>query len=336
MSDYSYLNKLTCYCDLHYHLDGSLSLENVKQLARISKIELPKDDKEIRKLFQCDPNWNSLEEFLSLFGFTCSLLQTKECLTLATQNILKELQKDGCIYAEIRFAPQLHCQKGLSQEDAVLAVLEGCKNSPIYTNIILCMMRGTPEQSFDKNMETLLLAKKYLGKGVVAIDLAGAEKPYPTITFKELFDKANELGIPFTIHAGEADSSKSVKDAISFGAKRIGHGVRSVEDESLIDEIYQKKVTLEVCPTSNILTGIYKEYEEIPIKILLDKGIQITINTDDKAIIGCDIKSEFINIAKSQNLSKSQIKLLLLNSISASYASDNIKNIVINNINSQL
>ena len=141
-------------------------------------------------------------------------------------------------------------------------------------------------------MKTIRVAKKFLGKGVVAVDLAGAEGVTPMETFRDLFEEANKLNIPFTIHAGESFGPENIKTAISFGAKRIGHGVTSIKSEEVMKEIKDKNITLEMCITSNLKCNVVPSFKEHPIKKLYDYGIKVTVNTDDMAICGTDMVQE--------------------------------------------
>ena len=254
------IDKMNNLVDLHIHLDGALSLDNCKSIAKLQNISLPSDE-EILNMISLSENCRNLEEFLTKFDFPLSLLQTSIGIKNAIKNLLNELEKQGLIYVEIRFAPQLHTKKGLTQEEVVLSAISAIKSEKIKCNLILCCMRNN--NNYEENIQTVSLAKKYLDKGVCAIDLAGAEKLYKTKNFKYVFDYAKELGIPFTIHAGEADGSESVYTAIEYGAKRIGHGVRSIEDSNLVKEIASKNITLEVCPSSNICTSVYKKISDI-------------------------------------------------------------------------
>ena len=148
--------------------------------------------------------------------------------------IANRIQTQGVIYAEFRFAPQLHTQRGMTQEDVILAAIEGTKKTKLRVNLILCLYRGNEEKKIEDNKETLEIAKKYLNQGIVAIDLVGSESEYKTEDYKDYFLKAREYGIPFTIHAGEADGPESIRHAIEFGAKRIGHGTKAFESESVL------------------------------------------------------------------------------------------------------
>ena len=218
------------YIDLHLHLDGAVTPDIARQLAVLQGIKLPETDEELRKLLMVPASCESLNDFLKCFELPLSLLQTREGLTEAVCLVSDKLISDGVEYAELRFAPQLHKDKGMSQEDAVIAALTGLEKTSLHANLILCCMRGNGNET--ENYETLELAHKYLTDdgGVVAIDLAGAEALFPTSDYRELFKKAADYNIPFTIHAGEADGPGSIRLAVEYGARRIGHGVRAFED----------------------------------------------------------------------------------------------------------
>ena len=325
------INKMENLVELHLHLDGALSINNCKKLAKIQNIDIPEDDNEIRNMMMVTSDCHDLNEFLTKFEFPLSLLQTTEGIKNAVKNLQEELIEQGIIYAEIRFAPQLHLRNGLSQDEVVEAAIEGLNSSDLRCNLILCCMRGN--ENHDENIETIKVAKKYLGKGVGGVDLAGAEGLYPTSNFEDIFKYAKELEVPFTIHAGEADGPSSVKDAIYFGAKRIGHGVRSSEDSNIVKLIKDKNITLEICPTSNICTSVYDNISDIPIKYFIDNGINITINTDDPTVCNTKLKDELILVATTFNLDYDDIIKLQLNAINASFASMEVKDDVIKLIN---
>jgi adenosine deaminase len=187
--------------ELHLHLDGSVSPDSAKQLAVLCNQKLGSDEDTLRKL-SVGKNCRDLNEYLEKFAFPCSLLQSAECIELAVKNLLCELTDLGVLYSEIRFAPQKHTENGLSQEEAVKAAIDGVNKSSAHASLILCCMRGDSNE--EENLETVRVAQKYLGKGVVAIDLAGAEALYPTANFEYVFSLAKELSVPFTVHAGEA------------------------------------------------------------------------------------------------------------------------------------
>ena len=259
-------NRIDHYIDLHAHLDGCITTEIARKLAALQQITLPAaTDEELLSLLSVPDTCENLNDFLKCFDLPLSLLQTEEALEEAVYLILSEMKEDGVIYAELRFAPQLHIQKEMTQETAIHAALRGLKRAPIPGNLILCCMRGDLNQK--ENLETLELAKKYLVEdgGVVAIDLAGAEALFPTENYEALFAKAREYQIPFTIHAGEAGNAEDVKTAVHMGAVRIGHGVKIAGNKEVIQLVKDKGIFLEMCPTSNRQTKAVEELSLIHI-----------------------------------------------------------------------
>ena len=312
--------------DLHCHLDGAITVLAAKKLAEIQNIRLPfENDEELESLLSVPESCESLTEFLKCFALPLTLLQTKEGITEAVKLILDEKAEEGMKYIELRFAPQLHCERGLSQVDAVLAALEGLKGSKVHCNLILCCMRG--EKLTEKNLETVRLAKKYLVEdgGVVALDLAGAEALFKTENFALEFGEAKKLGVPFTIHAGEADGWQSVKTALDFGAVRIGHGVRSWQNEELLKYIEENNIVLEMCPNSNRQTKAVEDMSVYPLRKFLEMGIKVTVNTDDPAICRTTLQKEFEFLRKNYGLTKAEEKKLLLNAIDAAFTTEENK-----------
>ena len=300
--------------DLHLHLDGSLSLASVKELAALQDIEIPDNDKELLEKLQVSEGCRDLNEYLEKFDFPCSLMQTPIGITTAVRNLEAELAAQGLIYAEIRFAPQLHLQKGMTQSEVVAAAVKGMGQSALRSTLILCCMRG--KDNHEANLETVRVAKDFLGKGVGAIDLAGAEALFPTADFADLFVLAKELGVPYTIHAGEADGPESVYKALEFGTKRIGHGVRSLEDGALVQRLAAEGITLELCPTSNLNTSMFESYEAYPLRKLMEAGVKVTVNTDNMTVSNTTVAEE----QKHLDLAKEEMYLLAKNAVEAAFA----------------
>jgi adenosine deaminase len=186
-------------------------------------------------------------------------------------------------------------------------------------------MRG--ENNHDANMETLRLAEKYVHskKRVAAIDLAGAEAIYPTEDYSDLFEIAREKNVPFTIHAGEAAGAESVRVAVDMGAARIGHGIRACADEELLGIIKNRRICLEMCPTSNRITRTVGDMADYPLRKFIDMGIKVTINTDDSAIVRTDIANEFQCAIQLANLTDNEVNRLKINAVEASFASNEDK-----------
>ena len=308
--------------DLHLHLDGSISIESAKRLAKMQKIELCSDEELSRKLCVSE-GCRDLCEYLEKFDFPLSLLQTKEAICEAVYTLCEELLAQGLVYAEIRFAPQLHCEKGLTQFEVVEAAIEGMKKSEMLSTLILCCMRG--EGLFEKNITTVDVAKKFLGLGVGAVDLAGAESLYPNEGFVKVFEYVKENNIPFTLHAGEAAGANSVWSALDMGARRIGHGVRSYEDDSLLAELAKRKIALELCPTSNLNTKVFDSLDRYPIDAFIRAGVSITVNTDNMSVSNTTLAKEFEKLSKVYSFTETELLNIVKTSISASFANDVIK-----------
>lgn len=305
-----------CWIDLHLHLDGSLSINNVKNLMKINNLENNYSDEELFNILSVGNECRNLNDYLSKFDFPCSLLQTKEAIESAIYTLKEELKELGYIYVEIRFAPAKHTLKGLSQEEVVLCAIRGSNKSSLKSNLILCAMRDKDNKL--ENLETKDLVKKYLNKGVVALDLAGAEALFPNEEFDYLL---KDIDIPFTIHSGEALGADSIYAALKYNPKRIGHGIRAVEDKKLMSILNKENILLELCPTSNLNTKIYDSYDNYPIDILLNNGVKVCINSDNMMVSNTDVRKEFKNLGINDN-----IKLLLLkNQILGAFLSDKEK-----------
>lgn len=310
--------------DLHLHLDGSLSPEIIIEIAKEEKLKLPSyEPNELRKYLEVPENCQSLNEYLTRFDIPNLVLQTKNGLRKCLLDLLKREANDGLKYVEIRMAPQLSTAKGLSQEEVVQELIkakeEAQKLYGIKSNLILCLMRGNNNNV--ANLETVKIASKYLHRGVVALDLAGAEALFPNEMFADMFLLANNLEIPFTLHAGEAAGADSVRSAISYGAKRIGHGINSIHDEQLMKYLADEKIPLEICPKSNLDTKTIKSFDELPIKEFLNRGIMVTINTDDMTVSNTNLKNEY-KIMTKIGLTDKQMRQIAINSINAAFINE--------------
>ena len=318
-------NRQLALIDLHLHLDGSMPMRTARKLAEQQGVKIPESDEDLKAMMSLTEDCKDLNDYLARFDLACSLLHTREALITCAYDLLCDLHEQGLIYAEIRFAPQKSCEKGLNQRQAVEAVLEGIRRAPIPCGLIVSMMRGDDQATHDANLETVQVAKEYLGRGVVAIDLAGAEGLFPTRNFEYAFSVARESGIPIIIHAGEAAGADSVWEAIQAGAVRIGHGVRGLEDPRVIDELIARDITLELCPTSNIDTGIYHSYTDYPLRKLLDSGVKVCVNTDDMTVSNTDLQQEWHHLIDTFQLHEFEIGHMLLNAVNASFAPAELK-----------
>ena len=310
--------------DLHLHLDGSLSEQDFLYLAKKDGLDLGKD---FPNNIYVPDDCPSLEVYLERFDLPGKLLQSKENLTHVTKSLACRLYKMGYIYAEIRFAPQLHTNKGLTQMDAALAALEGLNEAleehPDFdANLILCCMRHANEEV---NMETIEVANKLKGTRVVAVDLAGAEAMHPCSYYKNVFDRAKEYGLNITIHGGEATGSDEVMMALDNGATRIGHGVHLDVKGKDGERAKQEEVCFEFCPTSNLQTKSLKSYKDVPLIEFMKKGIPVTINSDNMTVSNTDVYQEFSHLYQTFGLTKDDVNKLLRTSIEHAFTSQEVK-----------
>ncbi len=319
--------------DLHLHLDGSLSPETVLDLAKLQSIELPADTREgLYSYLTAPAGCEDLNDYLKCFELPLQILQTGEALSISAYRLTEELADRGIRYAEIRYAPQLHTRTGLRQADSVLSVLEGVKKAVkmadkkgknIRVQIILCCMRGIGNT--EANLETVYIAEKYLGRGVAALDLAGAEGVFPTSDYEEIFRLAGELKIPFTIHAGEAAGPESIWKALEFGASRIGHGVRASEDRELVEELRRRRIPLEMCPVSNQQTKTVKDFSKYPLKSYLERGLMVTVNSDNMTVSDTWAGAGYEFLRRQCGLTREEAERLSLNGVEAAFLSENEK-----------
>lgn len=302
--------------ELHVHLDGSVRIETVAEIKGISIEEARKN--------MVAKNSNSLNDYLTKFDYPLDCMQDFDNIKRIAKELTIDLINDGVVYAEVRFAPILHQKNDLKLEEVIDAVLEGTKSDKIIINIILCMMRGF---SFDDNKKIIDLFN--YNKRIVGLDLAGAEAIYPNELYKDLFEIINQRKIPFTIHSGEALGYESVDSAIKLNAKRIGHGIRSVENEETIDLLIKNNVMLEVCPTSNVDTFSVDKYENHPIYELYKRGVKISINTDDRTVSNITLEKEYEKLKEYFKFTDEDFKKINIDSLNSSFIDEKDKNKII-------
>jgi adenosine deaminase len=274
--------------ELHLHLDCSLSFEVVQKLYP----GISRDGYE--ENFIAPKNCASLEEYLKCAQAPIAIMQTKEQLEAVTMDLFQQLKADNVIYAEIRFAPLQHLEQGLSAEEIVRIVDEvtshGINETGVEGRIILCTLRHFSEE---ESMETVMLAEQFKGSNVVGFDIA-ADETLPISNHIKAFQYAREHDIPCTAHAGEACGADSVREVLGyFHPARIGHGVRSIEDPDLLNHLKEKNIHLEVCPTSNVQTGIYDSVAGHQIDDIYKNGNSLSVNTDGRAISNVSLNEEY-------------------------------------------
>jgi adenosine deaminase len=275
--------------ELHVHLDCCLSFDVVSKLKPGITREKYNTD------FIGANKYKNLADFLKLIDNSLELMQTEKGLRLVTQDLFQQFKQENVIYAEMRFAPLLHLQQGLTSEEAVRIVEESVsrcvQETGIEARIILCTLRHhTQEQS----MTTVKLAEQFQGTRVAALDLSADEAGFPLYAHISTFDYARQNGIHCTAHAGEAKGPESVWETLEhFKPSRIGHGVRSIEDPNLVEELKKKNIHLEVCPSCNVQIDVFDTYAVHPIDRLYNAGVSVGINTDGRTISNISLTDEY-------------------------------------------
>lgn len=308
--------------ELHCHLDGSMRVETIIELAKEQGIELPKKSvKSLTDYLAVGMNCKSLEEYLQPFAVTCSVLQTKNALIRATYELAEDCAKENIWYLEIRFSPILHIEKGLTLSQVVDAVLEGKKKAEkdfdIQIGVIICGLRHT-EPEISLTLAELSVA--YKNHGVVGFDLAGAEEGFPAKYHKESFYLIINNNINTTVHAGEGYGPESIHQALHvISANRIGHGTRLREDGDLLNYVNDHRIPLEMCITSNVQTKAVESFENHPIKFYFDLGIRVTVNTDNRLISNTTLTDEYMLAIEKFGFKDKELKYLILNGFKSAF-----------------
>jgi len=314
--------------DLHCHLSGSIRPETILEISVKEGISVPTDIiQDFKKYVQVDSDCKSLKEYLIKFDYNLMVMQKSEYLERITYELVEDAAANNVKYIEIRFAPMLHRDKGLTIEDTVEAVIRGMrkgeKKFDIKANLLLICMR---HHSLENSIEVIEKASNYIGKGVVGVDLAGNEHDFEPVIHEEAFKLAKEKGLHRTVHAGETGIPQNIVVSVEkLFAERIGHGVHAYQDEKVLGYIKEHKIPLEQCLTSNVQTKAVESYESHPIKTYLDQGIVVTINTDNMTVSNTNLNKEYKLLMDHQNFTLQDLKKTLINSIKVAFLDEDEK-----------
>ena len=303
--------------ELHCHLAGSLSREFVeKRLGRqVGKEELSVSN-----------DCTSLAEYLEKFDLPGQCLQDEEGLEEAGYDVLRSMKQENVIYSEIRFAPLLSETDDMNCNKVIEAVLRGLergkKEFGIDFGLIVCAMRHHSEEM---NWRMIRTAREYLGSGVCAADLAGAEALYPMSEFMDIFTETKKMGMPFTLHAGECGNPQNVIDSINVGAGRIGHGIAMRGNQEIRKMVKKAGIGIEMCPISNLQTKSVNSMAEYPMREFLDAGLKVSVNTDNRTVSNTSLTKELEFIQKNYGIRDEEILQMMKNAIDTAFADDSIK-----------
>jgi adenosine deaminase len=307
--------------ELHCHLDGSLRPATLLELGRDQRVSLPKQTAEELAEYMRVDDAHDLDDYLRRFDVTISVLQTTEALERAAYELAEDAYEDGVRYIEIRNAPILNVVRGLTLVEAIEAPLRGLRRAEndfgITARFILCGLRQLPPES---SLDLAKLAVEFKNDGVVAFDLAGAEKGYPASVHAEAFRYAREHNLAVTVHAGEGDGAHSIHEAVHIcGADRIGHGTRLIEDPELTQYVNDRRIALEVCLTSNVQTRVADSYATHPIREYFDRGLNVTLNTDNRLMSATTLTDEYVIAAEQLGFTMEELAGIALNGFESAF-----------------
>lgn len=312
--------------ELHCHLDGSISLAAIHQLAAMAQIDLPTDDAALRKLVSVPDDIVDLRDYLRRFDVILPLLQTAPALELAAYDLIKQCAADNVRYIEVRYAPDLCTEQGLTVGDTIEAVLRGLargkKDFGVESGVLVCAMRQFP---LAQGQAMFQAAAPYLGKGLVGGDFAGNEASFSTDVIAPAIAYAEKLAIPLTVHAGESHCAHNVMAAMALNIRRFGHGVALGDYPTWQTEVAAAGGVLEMCLTSNLQTKAVTTPEAYPVPQLMANHVKITINTDNRTVSNTNLTKEYQLWQQYFGITKAQFGEFNHTAIMAAFCSEPVR-----------
>jgi len=307
--------------ELHCHLDGSLRPQTLIELGREYGVPLPTESADELRDYMLVNDAETLEDYLARFEVTISVLQTAEAIERVAYELGEDAAKDGVRYLEVRNAPILNSRQKLSAAEALDAQLRGLARAEedygiVARSIVIALRQLSPMVS----LELARLAVAYRDKGVVAFDLAGGELGHPASAHSLAFAYARENNLAVTVHAGEGDGADSVRQAVhTCCANRIGHATRLIEDPALTQYVNDRRIGLEICLTSNVHTGAAATYEDHPLRKSFDRGMNVSLHTDNRLMSGTTLTDEYLYAAKYLDFTFDELCTLALNGFESAF-----------------
>jgi adenosine deaminase len=310
-------------------MEGSLRLETLADVAREHGVDLPSYDiEELRPYVQFTDDVPDFANFLGKMELLRRFYSAGEAVDRIAYEAVVDAAEDNIEYLELRVSPAgKHIPPEEVMSSVVKAVQRACYDYPIQVRLLVTIVR---EFGVATAEEILELAMAYKDQGVAGLDLAGHEETHPGTPFADVFRRARECGLHVTIHAGEVGDAKDVREAVELlGAERIGHGVRAIRDSSVIRLLQERSITLEVCPTSNLQTGVTSAFTQHPLYDLYHLGVPVTINTDDPSISDTTLTDEYLVVVEGMDFSINDIQRTILNAAHAAFLPKNEKEALI-------
>jgi adenosine deaminase len=325
--------------DLHVHLDGSLRLKTILELADKQRVELPaRDEDGLRRAMNLGQNCGSLVEYLKAFDVTLRVMQTEDALERIAYELAEDAARENVRYMEVRYSPMLHTRRGLKLTNVVEAVLTGLRAAQtdlrVESNVIICGIRNVSPES---SLEMAELAVAYKNRGVVGFDLAGAEYDHPAKHHRNAFQLVRDNNINVTIHAGEAYGPESIAQAVHVcGAHRIGHGCRLRENGDLLHYVNDHRIPLECCPSSNVQTGAIRDLASHPLKLYFNLGLRVTVNTDNRLVTDTTVSKELWLSHTQMGLTLADLKQIVLAGFKSAFLPFHVKQQYLRTVSEEL
>ena len=323
--------------ELHVHLDGCVRPATMLALAKAQRVKLPAETPEALAAALTVKGARSLEEYLTKYQYTLAVLQTATALERVAYEFVLDVAAENVRYVEVRYSPLLH-RPALTLVQAIEAPLRGIKRAEAETGtkvgLIVCGIRTRPA---GESLELARAAVAYRTAGLVAFDLAGAERGHPAREHRDAFAHAAQHGLACTCHAGEGDGAASIREALHVcGAQRIGHGTRLQEDPALLEEVVARRIPLEMCLTSNLHTHTVAAIAEHPFRGYLERGVQVSLNTDGRLMDGISLTDEYFLAHSILGLTREQLARVVLNACESAFLPDYEKVALVSRVQSEL
>lgn len=295
--------------------------ETLLELGREHRVPMPADDVEALRDYMIVRDARNLEDYLTRFDITLSVMQTADSLERIAYELAEDAAAEGVRYIEMRYSPVLNTRHDLSLGEAVEAPLRGIERARrdhgIVARLIICALRNL---SPGISVELARLAVAYKDRGVVGFDLAGGERGHPASDHAVAFAHAREHGLRCTCHAGEGAGAESVREAVHVcGAHRIGHATRLYEDPALVDYVNAERIALEICLTSNVQTRAAASYETHPLRQYFDAGLNVVLNTDNRLMSGTTLTDEYVHAAEHLDFSFDELATIAMNGFESAF-----------------
>ncbi len=314
--------------ELHVHLEGAIPLEILFEFIKKDRTETSiKNICDLKEKFL----YKDFEHFIQIWGWKNRFIKSEKDFEVIIYEVLKRMSGEHIIYAEIFYSPgDFVVRQGLCSQSITEYLIAGKERAfndfNIQCNLIVDLVR---DHGPDVGMERLKEVTPYIGKGLIGIGLGGSEQYYPAGLYKDVYSKAKDLGFRLTAHAGEAAGPESIWDALeNLSVERIGHGARAYEDSKLVSFLKEKQIPLELCPISNIRTGVFKSIETHPVIKYFREGLMVTVNSDDPVMFNTSVTQEYLLLARHFDLTINDLKQLSLNSINSSFMNDSSKKLM--------